>query len=388
MRLSFVSLTGKNKQKEISMAPKKRTRKKTSIVFGVPIVMMLVLIGFFMFWLKATTLIENHVDTTTAKWKEIGIDFSFNKKKLGGFPYSANLILEEPSFKMPSKSGGMVIKCSELKINISPLSPQKINITPRGNIKIKTSDHFDAPEIKLNHDLLAFYISINSFFEITSTSLELKNLTAKGFRSGGTLKIEELKSKISKLYIAEASFQDITFNANFSMKNMYISKKLGIPIGEKIEKLIIIADILGPIKTNDIETGLEKWRAKGGTAEIRKVQLNWEPLKLLLSGTIALDYDFQPIGTLTGKSIGVFKTLPSFVETDFIQPKNASMVKIVIGKNATERTKKGLSKTNLSLSIQDNILYIGPVKLAKLPIIDWTFGLSKNIDNTKEHKQP
>lgn len=382
IRLSFVSLTGKNKQKEVSMAPRKR--KKTSIVFGIPIIMMLVLIGFSMFWLKATTLLEDYIDLKTTEWKEMGIEFSFKEKELKGFPYSASIALKEPSFKMPSKAGGMEIKFSELEMHVSPLSIQTINITPNGNVRIKTSDRFDASEIELNYDLFDFNVSINPLFEITYASIELKNLTAKGFRSGGTLEIEELKSKIAKLYIIEASFQDITFTADFSIKNMNVSPNLGLPIGGNMEKIIIKADILGPIKTNNIIRGLEKWRTSGGTAEIRKVQLNWEPLKLRMSGTLALDYDFQPIGTLTGRSIGVFETLPSFIEAGLIQPRDASMVKIVIGKNATAKTKKGLSKTSLSLSIQDSILYIGPVKLAELPIIDWTLGLSKDITHTKK----
>ena len=113
------------------------------------------------------------------------------------------------------------------------------------------------------------------------------------------------------------------------------------------------------------------WRDDGGTVELERLVLEWGPLELEASGTLALDPAMQPIGSLTAEIRGYAETLDALVQAGAAPPRDAAIAKVVLNLLAKTPPDGGPPVLTVPLTAQDGRLFVGPVALLELPPIEW-----------------
>ena len=109
----------------------------------------------------------------------------------------------------------------------------------------------------------------------------------------------------------------------------------------------------------------------GGRIEIDRFKLKHGPLKILTEGTLALDVNLQPIGTLTANLEGFFATVDALQNLGKISASNAITAKVLLSVLSRKSVNGGPSVLNTTLIAKERQLFAGPVRLMEIPQITW-----------------
>jgi hypothetical protein len=89
------------------------------------------------------------------------------------------------------------------------------------------------------------------------------------------------------------------------------------------------------------------------------------------TGTVALDGRMQPVGAFTARIQGFFEAVEALRARGLIRGRDASMAKLVLGAMARPAPGGGPPVLSLPVTLQDRVLYAGPVALVRLPELRW-----------------
>ncbi|MEE8393947.1 MAG: DUF2125 domain-containing protein, partial [Rhodospirillales bacterium] len=169
-----------------------------------------------------------------------------------------------------------------------------------------------------------------------------------------------------------------TFDLRFDGEGMTVPRDMGLPLGHVFESLSFEAGVLGPVQPGSWPATLAAWRDLGGTVEVRELRAVYGPMTIKASGTMAVDAEVQPIGAFTAKVRGFFETIDVLKRHDLIGGADAMAAKLLLGVMSRRPEGGGPPALNLAITIQDQKLFAGPVKLADIPAVKW--GASDRTD--------
>lgn len=148
---------------------------------------------------------------------------------------------------------------------------------------------------------------------------------------------------------------------------------IALPEGQRavttapIETLAARGAVMGPMPTApDIGQALTGWANAGGVLELKSVSFAQTPLEAEGEGTLALDEALQPLGALTLRALGVTETVDLLASQGLLNERNAKTAKIMV-QGLAKPNDAGRLQVDLSLSLQQGYLWLGPIKLARLP---------------------
>ncbi|MGC2413068.1 MAG: DUF2125 domain-containing protein, partial [Stellaceae bacterium] len=104
--------------------------------------------------------------------------------------------------------------------------------------------------------------------------------------------------------------------------------------------------------------------------ELDHLALRWGTLGVTGSGTLALDHDLQPIGAFSGAVEGYDALMSALVAAGRMRAGDARLARLALGMLA-KPGPDGRPEIATSFTIQNGEMYLGPVKLGKVPRIDW-----------------
>ena len=141
-------------------------------------------------------------------------------------------------------------------------------------------------------------------------------------------------------------------------------------LGLTTARLDLDASLTGGLPERLGTGALAQWRDRGGTIEIRRLDVLHGPLDMKGDGTLALDGDMQPVGAFTFMVRGFLVALDRLLEAGVIKRHPAQLAKTVLGALARNDGRDG-SELKVPLSIQERWIYAGPVALGRMPVLRW-----------------
>jgi hypothetical protein len=137
--------------------------------------------------------------------------------------------------------------------------------------------------------------------------------------------------------------------------------------GAAIETVAAQGAVMGPVPmAPDLATALAGWADAGGVLELKAFSFAQRPLDAAGEGTLALDEALQPLGALTVRAHGVAETVDLLEQESLIDARSAKTAKIMV-QGLAKPDDTGRPRVDLSLSLQQGYLWLGPIKLARLP---------------------
>jgi len=145
------------------------------------------------------------------------------------------------------------------------------------------------------------------------------------------------------------------------------------PLGRDIYSTRVVAQIMGPLLEGPPRQALESWSEAGGDIELRDVELLWGGLWLKGDATLAFDRALQPLfaGSFAVGDPG--QVLDKLAAAGVLAPATVQTAKIMFGALAVTPPGGGMPQVKLPLTIQDGYLYSGPIRLAALSPLDWSW---------------
>jgi hypothetical protein len=145
---------------------------------------------------------------------------------------------------------------------------------------------------------------------------------------------------------------------------------LPAPLDQPIARAAATVEITGPVTPGPLPQVLEAWRSGGGTVEVREAALDWPPLHMSGSGTMALDSTLQPEGAFSLKFRGGAETLDAFASGGWMNNDEAGVAKLGLAL-LSRRGAEGAPEITVPLTLQERQLAAGPVTVMTLPEITW-----------------
>ena len=323
-------------------------------------------------WFGAALILQDQAQRWIEAQKSSGLSVSHGDPLLSGFPKRVIVSYPEWETSAPATSGGWTWRTSAIQLWAKPWTPFRFTVDLTGQHSL--SGLWTLPGIAVWITAQQFDIQpvLTTSGQVAEIAVEIAALSGADEPSRTAFaSVATASWNVTRLANANASEPPLWRTA-VSVTNASVPGlgQIG-PFAPTINSLKITADMTRPVGSGPLPSALEAWRQDGGTLELRDFTLDWPPLSISASGTVAVDANLQPIGALSAKFRGFFETVDTMASQGLVRSSEASMARIVLGLMSRKPDGGGPPEINLAVTVQNQKLYTGPLPLLDLPRIEW-----------------
>ena len=144
------------------------------------------------------------------------------------------------------------------------------------------------------------------------------------------------------------------------------------PLGTSIRNIAIAGRCDGPFPAaRSAATLARDWRDGGGSLELKQATVDWGPLVMSGTATLALDDQLQPMGSGNAKVTGYVEALDRLAAAGVLTRSAATVAKAMLSLLAGTGTGDVPTEVEVPLSLQYRTLSMRQVPLVRLPELDW-----------------
>jgi hypothetical protein len=327
------------------------------------------LVAFYVgYWFVLARIMRQDIDNWTQNQRAAGYTVSMGEPQIDGFPFAVRARMAAPAVAAP---GGLwQWQGPDLDLTIRPWAPLDWQFAAPGHHRMDMAG--DKPRWdQLDADGLVFDLHIGFDGLVDRVTLDLANLVL-------------LDSRLGKSGVASARLDahlpwpppgDPTKSAldlDLDATAVDIPDSQTSPLGQRVDNVHAVIQVMAaPPPEASPRQMLLAWQNAGGAIQLREGSLAWGPLSMLGDSTIALDRSLQPVAAGTLYASGLAETLDAFVAAGMLQEEPARLARFMFAALAKTPPDGGRPQVKLPLTLQDGFLYLGPIRLAPVPPIDW-----------------
>lgn len=288
----------------------------------------------------------------------------------GGFPFAATLYLPDMAIAggLTDLPGGLAWSAARTVLRIGILRPRALVIGLEG-----------AQTLRLGHLPPAGYSAAQMHVQVPldpAAAAQTADLVAVQMRGdapgdGQATEIANLAIHTEARQAAGQGEAALSFTAQAS--GITLPKVADWPLGPGITQLECDGAIDGPLpRAGTLPARLGLWRDGGGSMNIQRLALEWGPLALDASATLALDEQLQPMGAASVRAAGWSAAIDAMAQAHTLAARTALAVKAVLALMARAPDGGGAPEVEVPLSLQDRALAMGRIPLLRLPTVNWS----------------
>lgn len=320
------------------------------------------------YWNTVAAQLRTGIGQWTTERRAEGYEVSYGALTIGGFPFRLVAALASPEIAAPKDPKGpspWAWKGPDMVFTARPWRLNRIKVQAPGlhQVTFMGADYF----------------------------IDAVDLTGKvRLRRGG---LEKIRLSVRDLVVRNAADRDVAgaaaadmavdgteggtgFTVAVEVKGLLLPREPIPGLGRKTARLGFEAgptgdfpDILRRMPVNG-ET-MARWRDGGGTIEVGRLDINHGSLTVSGDGTLALDQAMQPIGSFTFRVAGYMEALDRLRQAGLIDAQSHGLARLVLTALAGKQGADGKPGLTVPLTVQDRRVFIGPVPLARLPLLRW-----------------
>lgn len=309
-------------------------------------------------WGALSVLLQGRLNDAMAQARKAGWVVETGSQSLQGFPWRVQLALGAPVL---ADALGREWQGPPTLLILDPLRPSHILASFAGRQLILGAR-------AVRWEVMAKAAQLDVIFgelgpgDIT---LNLKDLVI------GAAQIEQFALHLHGLRWGRVASDVPTLAAEASLRNLVIPKDPRLVLGHRLANLQARLRLLGSLVPGPLQDAATVWRDDGGSLEIDGLELDWPPLSLSGTGTLALDRELQPMLASSLSLRGLPLALDMLIQSGLIPPKEGLATKVVLGLMSKPATD-GTPQWTVPLNITDRQLSVGPLNLFRLSPLDWS----------------
>lgn len=347
----------------------RRRRRLWLILLGA---LLVLIAGDALYWRIA----ENSLEAGFLAWMDArraaGWTATAGPPVRGGWPLAATLSVPDVSLTggEPDIAGGLTWSAARLVLRIQLLRPRRLEVALHGMQHLRLAD---GPDVPYTADRLGALLPLQAgapprSFTITASSLRAGIPTGTGATSALTVGSLHLHGELRP----GAQSGEPAVALSLSAEAIGLPPDMAWPLGPRIASITADGALDGPLpRGRGLAARAADWRDGGGTLDIQSLALNWGPLDLSASATLALDDQLQPMGTGTARVIGYAETLDALAAHSVLSRSAATAAKAVLSLLAHVPDDGGAPDVEVPLTLQYRTLSMRQVPLVRLPELDW-----------------
>lgn len=343
---------------------KPRRRRRLWII--VVVVPLLLLAADTLYWRIA----ESHLADGLAAWlaarRAEGWVAVTAAPVQGGWPLAATLVVPNVSLTGGADDipQGLAWTAERLTLRYALLRPGEMTVTAEGTQRLRVADgpsiSYVAQQMQL---VLPLQSGTPSFVELSADGVHARVPGDKDFSLGA------LRLHVDLRPDAPAGEPAMAFALQADAVSPPPFERV---LGPRIASLTADGALDGPVSQAGTPSARAMaWREAGGSLAIRHLALEWGPLDLSGSATLALDEHLQPTGAGSARAVGYADTIDALAAHGLITRSAATATKAVLALLAHNPADGGPPDVEVPLTLQFRTLSMRQLPLMRLPELDW-----------------
>lgn len=319
--------------------------------------LLLALIGYGLWWALLARQLRGGIEQWAARQTAAGWTVTTGSPSIEGFPGAVRLVLPNPSVADGEGDGW---HGPELTLTLLPWAPGHLSLSAPGRHMVSLPD--GAPvELAMAEATGRVILQDGGWKRV--------DLLAGGIDGAG-LAADRLSISVTRLAMTAVDHHQAALKIVADLAGLTLPDDPRLALGRKIANGHVEAQIMGSLPGGAVKPALAAWRDDGGVVEIAALALNWPPLVVSGQGTVALDGRMQPLLAFNCTLGGLFPTLDLLTKAGLVRSKDTATVRMVLGLLARPAAD-GTPQITAPLSLQDQVLYLGPVAIMTVPDLVW-----------------
>lgn len=322
-------------------------------------------------WFIGADLVRERIHMIARGSVATGGHFATQSIEVTGFPFTFDATVTGLRLSGRTPRGAWEWQASKLKASLSPWRSTAVTFDLAGTHKLRFRvgrRPLDL-EIKMAHAKGVFHEGSSGGPHVLKFAP--KNLSLREAVSRHQIDVEEASVQVYRTVGKKTDSSETSAGLIINFKNITLPKEAEKLLGRKMAYLEAELQVLGGLPLPLDRQKLSRWRKDGGTLEIKNLDFAWGPAKIKASGTLGLDDGLQPEISLIAAITGYQKTVDALVAAGIVQKRVARGVKLVLDMMARRSRPSEEPTVNVPLSVQNRVVYVGPARLLRLPLLRW-----------------
>ncbi|MFI4985954.1 MAG: DUF2125 domain-containing protein [Alphaproteobacteria bacterium] len=329
--------------------------------------------GYTAFWFYEAGVVRSGLAEWTAVRRAEGMTVDYEAPRISGFPLRIKARVEHPTIADPAQHWrwrGDAVEAAAFPwafrhVTVHPIGRQELSFVVAGDTAVMTASAAEASATVAVGERGALQ---KGSFDAADITLSLPG--AAGAVSARLVHVE-LAAAASPSGDAKGPALAPSLAIALRIEDLTLPAAAAGPLGPQLGQLTAEGQLRGPLDGKSALAALAGWRDAGGTLELKSFSLAWGPLQLAGNATLALDPNMQPEGAGTAQIRGFEETIDGLVEHGLVKANDGAIAKGVLGLLAKTPPDGGPKLLTVSLTIQKQALYAGPIRLLRLPTLRW-----------------
>lgn len=334
-------------------------------IAGVVAMVIVLTAAYTGYWYFASLQVERLVERMVAG-EPPAIRITHGKVAVTGFPFSIRLRLEAP--EIVAERMQVRWRSDAAVIEIQPWNLRRYRLALVGPHIIELGKVQDLRRLDVASERVVVVAEVGGDGGLSGAMLDIIGLKIADNAGSQASTIAKLEIRFSAVSPVTTEPLDPTFELSLSADALDIPALNVQPLGSRIEKVRAGFKLLGELSKYD-KAAVDTWRQTGGTVEVQWLQAVWGELDLRAVGTAALDDELRPLAAMTADIRGFAEALQALATAGVISTAAARTGSMALGLIATPSSDGSPSVLTVPLTAQEGGLYLGPVRLARLPTL-------------------
>lgn len=332
--------------------------------------LFLALLGssYTIYWRYVAGELSAGISAWAENERAVGRIAEFSAGEIEGFPFAFRRIFTAVELGQPVADGVLRVTASRLAATMRPWNLQVIEVTSDAPV---TADLLSHAEGETRISLGEGAAEIRLLADGRPQRLELVGLEAVLVSKGRSYTAKGIDLALDLPALTPQSHRDPFLDFDLALDTLTLPEGERALTAAPIARAAAAGTIKGPIVlAQEPRTALAQWALGGGTVELLHFAFAQAPLDLEGEGTLALDRDLQLLGALTLRAQGLVETIDLLVADGMI-PEGTARTGRMMAEGLTKKDDKGRRVAKIAISLQQGFAWLGPIRLAPLPVLTW-----------------
>jgi hypothetical protein len=344
----------------------RRRRRLWITLLAAPLVL---LAADTLYWQIAASRLDEGFRAWVAWRRSEGWTADTGKPQHGGWPLAATLTVPGVSLQGgdPAVPGGLSWHADRVLLRVSLLRPGTLDVSAGGAQQLRLGKN---PPITYTAGRMHLIMPLEAAVLPPFVDFAAQDLRASVPATGDTATVGTRRAHLEFNPAARSGEPAL----GFSLKADTISppRMASRVLGASIASVSIDGALDGPVPlARTLAETAAGWRDGGGSLEVQHLAVNWGPLDLTASATLALDDQLQPMGTGNARVVGYADTLDALATHGVISKSAATAAKAVLSLLANSPDDGSPPDVEVPLTLQYRTLSMRQIPLVRLPELDW-----------------
>lgn len=327
--------------------------------------------GLYAIWWHVTaSRIPDAVAEWAAKQQDDGYDVSLGGVAVDGFPFSFAIAIDDISL---GRSGGPVSwswRSSRVVSRTSPFGFRRFEWRTTDGGRLSWRKAGDPTKFVVTAETSQGTLRVDGEGTPSAADIEASGLDIEMPAAGGAAHVESAHLVARYRPAGGAHDRDGAMDLLWSIQGLKLPPPAAKgPLGGRVESLSgeVRLSGLGPALADRASPRgvVTAWRKGGGRLVLQGFGLSWGPLDIEAKGTLALDSEMRPEGKIATAVRGYRETGMALVQAGVVPLKEATQALVLLDLMA--KKEDGRKTLRIPFEARDGALYAGPLKLARLP---------------------